>query len=340
MAIVREDEEARNKERPVGGGTSYLGGGGGGGGGASSSPSYSRSGGGSSGGSAGGGFTNLSNYLYGGAQQGAELGANLAGQVEAAGTEATKNIDTFAGNAATQIKESTPTATKEAIDTYASSINPTPPPAAVAYSGPSEASAFGGYGDAQKSVQNVQEKVGPKGLGSWEGTQSMLRGDKGPAYTQGMSLYDTMFAKKSGKASIEGAQQKWSGIGDYLSGKEKGVTEGIGFAQNQATNVNQAWQDAYSTAQDRTKRIQEVAAAQPGAGAGNYTSPAKIPVQAPKTDPQVEERRKWLGPLQEGGLREGWLWSKADIDTYLKTGQKPQRKRVTSTEVGSPDGSF
>jgi len=283
MAIIKDDEESRSKERPVGGGTSYLGGGYSGGGGASSSPSYSQSGGG---GGAGGSFTNLSSYLYGGDAQGQELGAGLAGQVDTAGEQATKDINTFGTNALSETSAKTPQEMPEDVTAYASSINPVPPPATVKYSGPDEATKFADYGQAQKSVQGVQEKIGnEKGLGSFEGIQTMLKGGKGADYTQGMSMYDTMFAKKGGKNEIAGAQQKWSGIGDALKAKEGDVTKGIGFANDQANNINQAWADAYSTAQDRTNAIQQVAAGQPGAGAGNYSSPAQVPVKAPAQAP-------------------------------------------------------
>ena len=368
MAIIKDDEESRSKERPVGGGTSYLGGGySGGGGGSSSSPSYSQSGGG--GGGAAGSFTNLSSYLHGGDAQGQELGSGLAGQVDTAGEQATKDINTFGTNALSEIAAGTPQANAEDVTAYANSTAPdqgiigtnwngvapqapTPlaPPEAVKYSGKDEATKFADYGQAQKSVQGVQEKIGNekgKGLGSFEGIQTMLKGGKGADYTQGMSMYDTMFAKKGGKNEIAGAQQKWSGIGDALKAKEGKVNQGVGYAKNTADNINQAWTDAYSDAQanqeytnkyyQKLNDARKIAAGQPGAGAGNYASPAVVPPQ----DPKITERKNWIGQLQPGGLREGNLWTQEDINNYVKTGQKPQRKKVTSTGTYStPEGKF
>ena len=358
MAIIKDDEESKTKQRPVGGGTSYLGGGyAGGGAGASSSPSYSQSGGG-----AAGSFTNLSSYLYGGEAQGQEVGAGLSRQVDESGDQANRDITTLGTNAAAELKAGTPTANADDVTALANSTlpdkaligtewngvapqapAPAAPPAAVAYTGPDEASKFTGYGQAQKSVQATQEMTGNKGIGSFEGIQSMLRGGQGAGYTQGMAMYDTMFAKQGGRGEIEGAQKKWSGIGDTLKAKESDINRGVGFAKATADSTNKAWSDAYKNAQtnqestnkqyQRLNEARKIASSQPGAGAGNYTTPAQ---QGP--DPQVAERTKWIGPLKVGGIKDGWIWSQEDINNYINTGNKPNRRQeaygVYSTSTG------
>lgn len=221
MAYVREDDEARQRSS---GGGGYVGG-------AMSAPAASPSG------SSGGRFTNIGQYLSGMEGQGAELAQDLSSKVSAQGDQAIRDIGGFQTGANKMIQEGTPTTpTADELSGVTSDVAPK----TFSYEGPSEYSMFPGYGQAQSSVAKTGEMT--KGLGSFEGVQSMLKQGKKPGYSGG---YDAMLARAGGGQQMSDTAKKYGVVGDTLKGAESDVSFNIGGAQAQAANVNNAWKETF-----------------------------------------------------------------------------------------------
>ena len=234
MAIVKDDEESRTKERSVGGGTSFLGGGYVGGGSASA-PSYGASGGGG-----GSNFTNIGQYLMGMEGQGQEMAGKLSSDVSNQGDQAMRDIDSLQGNASVEIGTHTPgMPSADELNKVQLGVQPDP----ISYTGQTDFTQIPGYLQAKSSADNMG--VTAKNLGTFEGVQSMLQKGKGADYSKGMSRYDAMLARAGGNQTLGEAAKKASSVGDSLGKVERNFGKDVGIAKQQAKSVNDAWQNTY-----------------------------------------------------------------------------------------------
>ena len=266
MAIIRDDNEFKNKNVNVGGGASQLGGG------------YSSGGGSATGPQAGNvpssSWTNIQEYL-GNAGQGAPIAQGMSGEVETQGMDVQKGITGWESDVGNQIKSGTPTMDQGSANTMASGggidpyyktsyqggkdaaptqvgkvVAPT-----VSYAGPTDPTATKGYGDIKKSSQDLTEKSNQ--LGEWSGIQGYLKGTaKGP-YTQGMSNYDTPLAKTSGGDLMGRTKAKYNQTGKQLDTAASNLSTAAKNAGYQADYVNKQWADAtdkFNTNADATNK--------------------------------------------------------------------------------------
>ena len=268
MPIVNDDEEqTRNKENSVGGGSSWVGGGQ-----SAGSPTIGQ-------GSQQGqqsqaqqqdpnGFVNIQQYLGGpGADKsGANIAGNVSNLADVYGNGATTQADRFTNTSASNIANGTPSYDPNVAASWmdqtsvsdagklAASSGQTPPAVSFGaisppsdYTGKTSYADMPGYQDAKKAADTSTEWM--KNSASQPGLQAQLQGmNKGSGYTQGDSVLDTALAASGGQGILAGSQKKWGGVQDYLSGAEKGVQNKIGAAQNQAADVSRQWDTAQKAA--------------------------------------------------------------------------------------------
>jgi hypothetical protein len=365
MAIQNDDEdETKNMNRSISGGTSYIGGGYTGGGSMQNQePKQTQDKG------LGTGFKNISEYLSSPSES-SRMAENIARGTDTQGMQAISQIKDYKTESAmkTNVPDFDPNVAGGWL--YDVSTSGTAPGKTAqftgkapdtSYKGPSGYSSLAGYAPAQKSVADTQQRT--KDSGTWEGTQEQLRSSTLPGtnYTPGMARFDTVITKSGpGAGVLDQSQKKWGNIGNFLGQAEGDVQSQIGGAQAKAKNVTARWQNAENLARQKAdetnkyysdlatskQKQQEEAAKQQKIKDEQATIENKksgldyLNKQTAEKDQQTE-RNNWIGPLQPGGLKEGWIWSKEDIDRYRASGQKPQRERVTSKGTFStPEGYY
>jgi hypothetical protein len=300
MAILNDDEDqTKNINRSISGGTSYIGGGYAGGAAPDQSPRETQGGGAGP----GTGFVNINEYLSGPSGSG-RMASGIAGETEQAGGNALKAIGGFRGSAdkETAVADFDPNVAGGWL--YDASTSGTAPGTTAqfngkapdtTYKGPTGFSSVSGYAPAQKATSDVQDRV--KNSGTFEGVQGLLapQVSKGAYYTPGMSKLDAgLTTGGAGADVLQQSQKKWSNIGNFLGQAEGDVQSQIGGAQAKAKAVTAQWQNAENLARQKAdetnkyyndlatrKQAQQIAAMQPGAGAGSYTTPAVVPAPAP-----------------------------------------------------------
>ena len=227
MAIIRDDNEFKNKNVNVGGGASQLGGG------------YSSGGGSATGPQAGNvpssSWTNIQEYL-GNAGQGAPIAQGMSGEVETQGMDVQKGITGWESDVGNQIIQGTPT-----FDEGIAKANNLPTAPKVEYVGPTDPTKTTGYQGLRDSSDALTEKANQ--LGSWSGIQGYLQGTvKGP-YSQGMSNYDTLLAKTSGGDLMGRTKAKYNQTGKQLDTAASNLSTAAKNAGYQANAVQGQWND-------------------------------------------------------------------------------------------------
>ena len=289
MAIIRDDNEFKNKNVIPGGGASQLGGG------------YSSGGGSATGPQAGNvpksSWTNIQEYL-GNAGQGMETAQGMSGEVETQGMDVQKGIQGWESDVGNQIIQGTPTFNAPNDDTGVA-------PSTIEYSGPTDPTKTAGYGDLKNSVTALNEKN--KQLGDWSGIQGYLKGTvKGP-YSQGMSNYDTLLAKTSGGDLMGRTKAKYGQTGNQLKTATSNLGTAIQGAQAASDAVNKRWTDATAanTAREKTisdtkaqedalKALNESIAKQNQQPAHNYGQITATPTQEWNPDWSSSDKRAFL----------------------------------------------
>ena len=228
MAIIRDDNEFKNKNVNVGGGASQLGGG------------YSSGGGSATGPQAGNvpssSWTNIQEYL-GNAGQGAPIAQGMSGEVETQGMDVQKGITGWESGVGNQIIQGTPT-----FDEGIAKANNLPTAPKVEYGGPTDPTKTTGYQGLRDSSDALTEKANQ--LGSWSGIQGYLQGTvKGP-YSQGMSNYDTLLAQTSGGDLMGRTKAKYNKTGKQLDTATSNLGNAITAAKTQSDLVNDQWKKA------------------------------------------------------------------------------------------------
>ena len=227
MAIIRDDNEFKNKNVNVGGGASQLGGG------------YSSGGGSATGPQAGNvpssSWTNIQEYL-GNAGQGAPIAQGMSGEVETQGMDVQKGITGWESDVGNQIIQGTPT-----FDEGIAKANNLPTAPKVEYVGPTDPTKTTGYQGLRDSSDALTEKANQ--LGSWSGIQGYLKGTvKGP-YTQGMSNYDTLLAQTSGGDLMGRTKAKYNQTGKQIDTAASNLSTAAKNAGYQANAVQGQWND-------------------------------------------------------------------------------------------------
>lgn len=320
MAIQNDDEdETKNMNRSISGGTSYIGGGYTGGGSMQNQePKQTQDKG------LGTGFKNISEYLSSPSES-SRMAENIARGTDTQGMQAINQIKDYKTESAmkTNVPDFDPNVAGGWL--YDVSTSGTAPGKTAqftgkapdtSYKGPSGYSSLAGYAPAQKFVADTQQRT--KDSGTWEGTQEQLKSSTLPGtnYTPGMARFDTVITKSGpGAGVLEQSQKKWGNIGNFLGQAEGDVQNQITGAQAKSKEVTAQWQNAEALARKKadetnkyysnlaiSKQNQKIAAMQPGAGAGNYTTPAQVPAPAPaapgsRTKSDAEKfAEKWLMP--------------------------------------------
>ena len=227
MAIIRDDNEFKNKNVNVGGGASQLGGG------------YSSGGGSATGPQAGNvpssSWTNIQEYL-GNAGQGAPIAEGMSGEVETQGMDVQKGIQGWENDVGNQIIQGTPT-----FDEGIAKANNLPTAPKVEYGGPTDPTKTTGYQGLRDSSDALTKKANE--LGSWSGIQGYLKGTvKGP-YTQGMSNYDTLLAQTSGGDLMGRTKAKYNQTGKQIDTAASNLSTAAKNAGYQANAVQGQWND-------------------------------------------------------------------------------------------------
>ena len=231
MAIIRDDNEFKNKNVNVGGGASQLGGG------------YSSGGGSATGPQAGNvpssSWTNIQEYL-GNAGQGAPIAEGMSGEVETQGMDVQKGIQGWENDVSNQIIGSTPMFGETAFNDVASGKTPATSSPGT-YQGPTDPTKTAGYGGILKSSQDLTDKANR--LGEWSGIQGYLKDTvKGP-YTQGMSNYDTLLAQTSGGDLMGRTKAKYNQTGKQIDTAASNLSTAAKNAGYQANAVQGQWND-------------------------------------------------------------------------------------------------
>jgi hypothetical protein len=365
MAILNDDEDqTKNINRSISGGTSYIGGGYAGGAAPDQSPRETQGGTGP-----GTGFVNINEYLSGPSGS-SRMAGGIAGETDKAGQGAMNQVGQFRQNATSETAVSDFDPNVAGGWLYDVSTSGTAPGTTAqfngkapdtTYKGPTGYSSVSGYAPAQKATSDVQERV--QNSGNFAGVQGLLAPQvpKGAYYTPGMSKLDAgLTTGGAGADVLQQSQKKWSNIGNFLGQAEGDVQSQIGGAQAKAKNVTAQWQNAENLARqkaDETNKYYSDLATSKQKQQKEAAAQQKIKDEQSKTDNekwskeylnkqmneknQKAERDNWIGPLQPGGLKEWWIWSQDDINRYRATGQKPQRERVTSKGTYStPEGYY
>lgn len=233
MAIIRDDNEFKNKNVIPGGGASQLGGG------------YSSGGGSATGPAAGNvpksSWTNIQEYL-GNAGQGLQTAQGMSGEVETQGMDVQKGIQGWESDVGNQITGTTPQFGDAAYNDVASGKSTAAPGTYAGAGGITDPTMTPGYLGLQKGATEVTEKANQ--LGDWSGIQGYLKGTvKGP-YSQGMSNYDTLLAKTSGGDLMGRTKAKYGQTGKQLQTATSNLGTAIQGAQAQSDLVNKKWTDA------------------------------------------------------------------------------------------------
>lgn len=347
MAIINDDEEQyKNKETPVSGGTGYISGGMTGGSSTGALPNAPQK-------QQSGGFTNIVNYLTA-PNSSAEMGSNVIGDIEKQGGEAQKDADLYGQFAERNILQGTPqfnqsvanqwmidTSPTEQAKTDASTKGEAPTVTfgatapASSYTGPTSFAddKTGTYQRAQGSAEKVRDSA--KTLGTTEGLQTALGQKYGyGSGAPGVGRLDTAITKYGGGGGkiVEDASKKWQGIGNYLQGTEQKVGSQIEAAKNQAKSVSDQWAAAQTAATNNAKTTNSI-----------YSGLIDAKKKADKEayDKKVKEEAEAAERQRQGA--ENQAWGKKyldDIDRAKENSEIEQRKAQVSQwrRKGTGDG--
>jgi len=296
MAITNDEEDqTKNMFRSVGGGTSYIGGGYAGGGGAQQTSPRETQGQGP-----GSGFTNIQEYLKG-PERSAQAGQIISQDTEKMGQETLGKINDFEKEGAAV--SNVPKYDSNVAGTWLYNVSTAGVQPGQTAQFKENVPKFGGgdmingFADV-KSYQPAQDaatKLGQR-LGANKTESGLTEQFKG---TPGEQRLSTALAMQGpGRNIIQDTQSKWGQVNDWLNKSQTGVQKQIVAGKENAAK----WENAAQLSRDKagetnkyfadlaTKR-QKIAAMQPGAGAGSYTTPSQVPTPAQAPAPAVDSFR-------------------------------------------------
>jgi hypothetical protein len=233
MAIIRDDNEFKNKNVVPGGGSSQLGGG------------YSSGGGSSTGPAAGNvpqsSWTNIQEYL-GDPSQGAAIANKVAGDVETQGMDVQKGIQGWESDVGNQITGTTPQLGDTAYNDVASGKSTAAPGTYAGAGGITDPTTTPGYLGLQKGATDVTEKANQ--LGSFSGIQTLLQKNNQQPGQQYSGRYDALLAQGGGSGRLGETQAKYGQTGKQLQTATSNLGTAIQGAQDKSALVNKSWEDA------------------------------------------------------------------------------------------------
>ena len=263
MPIINEDEDqTKNKENSIGGGTSYIGGGTGAGGGGPLQPQSAQSSN-----EPGTGFVNIGTYLAGSSDNG-KMAGGIAGKQNELGGAAQSAVNTYSQDAEAQTAAGTPTFDPNVASGWLSdtginqgvsdqiakggeapTVSFTGQIPVGEYTGPGDSASIGSWGAADKATTDSNTWGNLSNTGSGLSTQlNQIYGR--PSYTSGENALDSAVARSGkGADTLAASQKKWGGISGMLSGAQEHAQGDIVGAQAQNANVNAQWAQAAKDAQ-------------------------------------------------------------------------------------------
>ena len=264
MPIINEDEDqTKNKENSIGGGTSYIGGGTGAGGGGPLQPQSAQSSN-----EPGTGFVNIGTYLAGSSDNG-KMAGGIAGKQNELGGAAQSAVNTYSQDAEAQTAAGTPTFDPNVASGWLSdtginqgvldqiakggeapTVSFTGQIPVGEYTGPGDSASIGSWGAADKATTDSNTWGNLSNTGSGLSTQlNQIYGR--PSYTSGENALDSAVSRSGkGADTLAASQKKWGGISGMLSGAKEHAQGDIVGARAQTENVNTQWAQAAKAAQD------------------------------------------------------------------------------------------
>lgn len=211
--------------------------------------------------SASGSWTNLQSYLDANADQGAQVGSQIAGTINQQGKSAQDSVDSAAKEFQSNVDANTVQADSDRVNQTLQQatglkagetmsdddIAAFQKQANASYAGPTDFTASSGYGGAQHAISQAQDSIGE--TGSEAGRQVLLKNQYQNAsthgYNQGEQNLDQLLLENSqgGRAALEPLKDQWSGLSSILG--------------NATTTENAAAQQAAATDQATAKAAQD-----------------------------------------------------------------------------------
>lgn len=193
-----------------------------------------------------GSWTNLNSYLEANADQGAGLGQTIAGSVDKLGNQAQGDIDSLGSGFGQAVQGATvnqdQNAVQGAIDSASNlkagqnlddnTLNAFNAQKNATYGGPTDVTAFNGYGNAVKSTNDAMTAANQTTSEAGRNTllQGQFKNSSENGYTQGENNLDQLLLENSagGKAALQPLAQKWGNLNNVLGNT---VTTGNAAAQ-------------------------------------------------------------------------------------------------------------
>ena len=193
------------------------------------------------------GWTNLDSYLNANQDQATQIGQQIAGSVNQAGTQAQQDIGNLNTGFDAAVNQNTTQQNNQAVNQAVSDAgsltagqnlssqdeNAFQQQAGASYAGPTDVTSFGGYNQAQQDISNAtqeaQETQSEAGRGTLLNQQYQNTSPTG--YTAGENNLDQMLLQNSagGQAALQPLEGQWSGLNSAL-----GNAVSTGDAQAQA----------------------------------------------------------------------------------------------------------
>lgn len=224
-------------------------------------------------------------------------------------------------------------------------------PTSPKYTGSRDFTQTKGYGDVLGATNAFSNELGQLDNPYSVGEIIKEKYATSPTYSKGMKALDTAYTMGSGGDILQGTKSRWSGIKDYLGGKEARVQRGIEGAISREQEVSKQWADVGAKAQKTVndtnayyKKIADERLSELKGRKDQYAKTEASNVQRLKDEKaaaeaaqKAEEDRvkgriadsqgRYIEPkdraavIAPGGY--GQLWSKAQKDHFMATGEDP-----------------
>lgn len=263
MPVLNGDEEQnKNKQNQIGGGSSYIGGGL-----SSAAPQAQQTSPQTQ--TPGSGFVNIGNYLAN-SDGGQKMASTIAGKADTLGGEAETAIGAYAEEGNKQIAAGTPSFDPTVADQWLKStqwtdqgvkdINNGGKPGTVTfgatvptgeYTGPGGYSEIGGFSGAQSATKAADDwnNMGKNATGVQTQLKDVVKDNR---YSTGENQLDSAITRSGpGSQILSNSQDTWGGINGYLGGTNNEMQSAIDGAKSTAKTVSGQWAKAGQDAQDQ-----------------------------------------------------------------------------------------
>ena len=264
---------------------------------------------------------------------------NAAAQIIDSVSVNPQEVGRIQGTGGTQVQEGTYGYTKAPDSIQLPTVTVPTIPEPAKYKGARDFTQTEGYGDVLGATNKFSNEVSQLDNPYSIGEIIKEKYATSPTYSKGMKALDAAYATSAGGDILGGTKSRWSGIKDYLGGKEKGVQSGIQGAFAREKEVADQWADvgarATKTANEtrgyykdiadkRLKELRDVEAtaiknrpsANPAPAARDMDKERIVASQGRYIEPKDR-----AAVVSQGGF--GQLWSKAEKDHFMATGEDP-----------------